>query len=745
MQDHDAGRGFERGDALPPHVLRRRSLGVFLIIMALAAALLLPLTVTAYRTQLRAVHALLELNQRNHAGLHAREYARILGMAASDLLYLSSRGVFLQVLREGAVAADHPLRGDLRMFSECKGSYAFISLYDHEGIPLIRIGHERGRAFVQDSADPRDDMKPEFVAQALEGDAESMHLSPLTLRMRGDAVASPPRPALSMARVLFDEASGLRGLLVIELHAEAMLLEVERMHLHVTGMPLLVNGSGYYLMGETASDEWGYLFAERADATLAKRDPEAWHQMQRGEQGQFHTARGLYSFARIFPAEHMIRMAGREPRQVPSDPDVVNPHGVWYAISYVPVADLEAKTADVRLVFTWSGILLSLAAVLLAWFGARFYGLRLTARHALQEANAQLSRTVQNLRRSYEEISTLNAMEDFIQSCDTVEELFTVVERYGQLLFPRDAGGFYVRLPRERMLEQVVRWGEAMETEPLVPEDACWAFRRDQPHRVPADDASLRCPHQAHTGPGGSLCLPMGAKGALIGMMHLKLGAVPGAPVQDGASRSLDDTLRLASSIAEHVALTLTNMQLRDELRAQSIRDPLTELFNRRYMEETFEREWRRAQRQRQPMGLILFDVDHFKQVNDTRGHEAGDLVLAGLGRLLRDLVRQEDVPCRYGGEEFMVIMPGSGLAAAEERAEHLRAAVEKLSLTYQGEPLHITISLGVVAFPVHGHSPDTLIHAADAALYAAKHAGRNCMRTPPPGRPVMARNQEEP
>jgi diguanylate cyclase (GGDEF)-like protein len=295
------------------------------------------------------------------------------------------------------------------------------------------------------------------------------------------------------------------------------------------------------------------------------------------------------------------------------------------------------------------------------------------------------------------------------------------------------------------MLEQVVRWGDAMETEPHVPEDACWAFRRDQPHLVPPDEESLRCPHQAHTGPQGSLCLPMGAKGALIGILHIKLGAASVQAEDKSAMRSMDDTMRLAGSISEHVALTLTNMQLRDELRAQSIRDPLTELYNRRYMEETFDREWHRAQRQRQTLAVILFDVDHFKQVNDSRGHEAGDLVLAGLGRLLRDLVRQEDVPCRYGGEEFIVIMPGADLASAEERAERLRAAVEQLTLTYQGEPLHVTISLGVVAFPVHGHAPDTLIHAADAALYAAKHAGRNCVRTPPASRPSGAASLEQP
>ena len=731
MEVNDQNHASPGETPVAPRLVRVRAFGVFLLITALAMALLLPLTLLAYRSQIRAVQALLELNQQNQAGLHEHEYAQMVGNATADLLYWSSRDALTQILRQGEAPESHPLHEEFLSFAEHRNNYASVTLFDSEGHPLISIGHERGHAFVRSSAMLASQPADGFVLDSLGGEPGSLHISPFTLRKRGEVVESPLRPTLSLARVLHDDATDTKGLLVLEMHGEGMLLEVERLHANVTGMPLLVNGDGYYLMGETSGDEWGFLFPQRREITLASRDSDAWARMQSKERDQFRSPRGLYTFVRIVPEEHMLRSAGIEPQLISAAEHIADPHSVWYSISFVPLADLNAKTAGVQLVFTWSGILLSLAALLLAWFGARFYGLRFTARYALEEANSQLSSTIYDLRRSYDEISLLNEMEDFIQSCDTVEELFTVVERYVRRLFPYDSGGLYILLPREHMLEQVVRWGDAMETEELVPEDACWAFRRDQPHMVPAGDDSLRCPHQAHTGPGGSLCLPMGAKGALIGMFHIKLRTAHVKHAVDGAERTFDDTLRLSSSISEHVALTLTNMQLRDELRAQSIKDPLTELYNRRYMEETFEREWHRAQRQRQTLAVILFDVDHFKQVNDTRGHEAGDLVLSGLGRLLRDLVRQEDVPCRYGGEEFIVIMPGADLETACERAERLRIAVEQLTLTYQGEALRITISLGVVAFPMHGQAPDTLIHAADAALYDAKHAGRNCVKTP--------------
>jgi diguanylate cyclase (GGDEF)-like protein len=165
---------------------------------------------------------------------------------------------------------------------------------------------------------------------------------------------------------------------------------------------------------------------------------------------------------------------------------------------------------------------------------------------------------------------------------------------------------------------------------------------------------------------------------------------------------------------------------LQSQLREQAIRDPLTQLFNRRYLQETLERELASAQRDLASLAVILLDIDHFKLTNDTHGHHAGDLMLQSLASILRDNTRQMDVACRYGGEEFVIVMPGAPLDAAEVRAEQLRVQFERLSVTYDSFILQATISLGVSAFPRHGSTGDALLHAADDALYAAKAAGRN-------------------
>jgi diguanylate cyclase (GGDEF)-like protein len=184
---------------------------------------------------------------------------------------------------------------------------------------------------------------------------------------------------------------------------------------------------------------------------------------------------------------------------------------------------------------------------------------------------------------------------------------------------------------------------------------------------------------------------------------------------------------QLAQTVADSVALALANLKLRETLRHQSIRDPLTGLFNRRYMEETLERETRRVARAQRPLGIIMLDVDRFKLFNDTFGHDAGDTLLRELGNFLRAHIRGEDVACRYGGEEFMLILPEASLAVTRERAEHLRDDIKHLHAQYHDQPLGaVMLSLGVAVFPDHGSTGEAVLKAADAALYRAKREGRD-------------------
>ena len=158
----------------------------------------------------------------------------------------------------------------------------------------------------------------------------------------------------------------------------------------------------------------------------------------------------------------------------------------------------------------------------------------------------------------------------------------------------------------------------------------------------------------------------------------------------------------------------------------QAIRDALTNIFNRRYLEDTLERELARASREVYPLCIVMMDIDHFKDVNDTYGHEAGDIVLKMLAQLVTTQSRQGDFVCRFGGEEFVLVMPNISIDIARERANNLHRSITTEIIPFRGQHLTITISMGISWFPAHGEKKEDLLRAADRALYAAKRAGRN-------------------
>ncbi len=186
----------------------------------------------------------------------------------------------------------------------------------------------------------------------------------------------------------------------------------------------------------------------------------------------------------------------------------------------------------------------------------------------------------------------------------------------------------------------------------------------------------------------------------------------------------MEQALKAANERLQAHVRKIESLQVR--LQEQAIRDPLTGLFNRRYLQETLDREIARAQRGDRPIGLIIMDIDHFKKVNDAHGHRAGDKMLKALGELLQANIRLEDIPCRYGGEEFVIVMPGATLEVAHDRAELIRARFEALRVPYGVDELSGTMSFGVAAYPVHGLNSDAILIRADRALYRAKQSGRN-------------------
>lgn len=333
-------------------------------------------------------------------------------------------------------------------------------------------------------------------------------------------------------------------------------------------------------------------------------------------------------------------------------------------------------------------------------------------------------RTVE-LEQRNREISLLAEMSNFLQSCATAEEAYGVISRTGQHLFPGTMGALFVYSASRNDLEALASWGGLTmnpDERVFAPEE-CWALRRGRVYLIEDPRTDILCRHVPSPLTGKYLCVPMIAQGEVLGVVHLR--RIP--PAAESADSAAPLKERLAVTLAEHAALALINLKLRDTLRNQSIRDPLTGLFNRRYMEETLVREILRAERGHKPLGAVMLDLDHFKHFNDTYGHDAGDLILREVGALLNAQFRAADVACRYGGEEFMLILLEMPLDIIRRRLDALRLGIKQLNTHHRGQSLGtITVSAGVAMFPENGATGEALLLAADRALYRAKAEGRD-------------------
>ncbi|HVO67848.1 MAG TPA: diguanylate cyclase [Syntrophales bacterium] len=351
---------------------------------------------------------------------------------------------------------------------------------------------------------------------------------------------------------------------------------------------------------------------------------------------------------------------------------------------------------------------------------------------ALQQANYKLHAMVYEYGLRNQRMSFFNQMSEKLQACISLEETYPIINQFIQKLFLSATGALYMLDSLGNELEAVTYWGKSLSGEKKFFLEDCRALQGRTMHIAVDSRLESCCRHLSVARGRSSICVPLLSQGEIIGMLnlqqHISRGSIPAKTIIDESPEGINEEVQqLATTVADYLALALSNIKLRDTLKQQAIRDPLTGLFNRRYMEETLSREIRRAERYRTPLGIIMVDLDHFRRFNNTFGHDAGDVVLQDMAKFLQNNIRMEDVACRYGGEEFTLIMPGASLDVTEKRAQTIREKVQHLQIYYNNKLLDsITLSLGVAVFPEHGSTGEEVIQAADVALYRAKHEGRN-------------------
>lgn len=346
---------------------------------------------------------------------------------------------------------------------------------------------------------------------------------------------------------------------------------------------------------------------------------------------------------------------------------------------------------------------------------------RKKAEKELHETQLQLAQRLDELVKYTEEIKSLSALTNMLQLSSNPMEAFGWIAQYSSRLFPMLSGALFMIRENTLDLEVQTSWGKpAIAAAPLYRHD-CWALRRGRLYRMSEPSAALACRHIGEPMPPATLCVPIAIQSQVIGLFYLQ--------ANDSAPVITEMHQQLALAVAEQIGLALANIQLSLELKELAVRDPLTGLYNRRYMQESLERELRRAERRGKTVGFIMFDLDHFRDLNARIGHPTLDSVLNELGHLIRSSVRGEDIACRYGGDEFLLILPEATLDVVEARAGELRERITTLSLRIEdGTSIAITASIGVACWPTHGKTIAEVLKVVDAAMYKSKGAGGNCV-----------------
>lgn len=332
--------------------------------------------------------------------------------------------------------------------------------------------------------------------------------------------------------------------------------------------------------------------------------------------------------------------------------------------------------------------------------------------------NEELAATVGALRRHEHDQTEIAKLSDLLQACQTTAEAYPIIAAAADRVFPKASGALARAEMGTHDLTRVAAWGPDQATLAEFLVDDCWALRTGQRREVEGPKGAIQCRHFSRAPLGPYICLPLAVQGETRGLLHVSLG-------EGGV---VDDDLRQSMQLfGDVVKLSLANINQRELLGRQALRDQLTGLFNRRYLVETLPREVRRAHRSGLPLTIAMLDIDFFKRFNDVYGHDAGDLVLSELGHVLRESLRAADIACRYGGEEFLVVLPDCDLAAARDRLARICQLVKGTKHVFRGQKLSpVTLSVGLATLSETLPDGESLITAADKAMYIAKTNGRD-------------------
>lgn len=344
----------------------------------------------------------------------------------------------------------------------------------------------------------------------------------------------------------------------------------------------------------------------------------------------------------------------------------------------------------------------------------------------IKRTSKKLTFSFNKLKNQTKELSLINEMNNALETSSSMPETLSMISLYSKKLLPFTAGILYLQNASANQLEATTEWNHPKLKRKIFTPQQCFGLRHGKMYSYISQEESIPCEHFENTNNlSPYFCVPLLAQNEVIGLLYLE---VTKSSIPENKIHHIIKTYNiLIINLAAQIALSISNMKLQNILKTRSTRDPLTNLYNRTYLNETLDRDIQRAKRKDISLAIVMMDLDLFKNVNDKYGHEAGDLVLREIGKLLLDKVRKGDIACRYGGDEFLLVFYDTSLEDALKRIEQLRSMISEMPFMHNGISFQVAASFGIAMYPKdESENFLKLIAAADKALYQTKRAGRN-------------------
>ncbi len=607
----------------------------------------------------------------------AQHFTRVFSAIVSDLFVLSGHSDFTEMLNDPDQDLNRHLYNisqEFLAFIDHKGVYDQIRYIDMNGEEMIRVNLNNGDPAITPKGKLQNKRGRYYFNETVTLGKNELFISPFDLNIENGVIEQPHKPMLRIAMPIIDHFNVNHGIVILNFLGQFLIDDLDTININASAHMLLLNMEGYWLKGMDASTEWGFMLPNGKDNTFQSRYPNVWHTISTTEQGSIFTEHGLFTYATVNPLLHGWKStSGKYRIKRPKTENINLSNYSWKVVSFVPTKSVIADTERLRAPMFIIGMILMIIWGMYALISSRAKEQKKSALKFIEEKDQRIHEIVDS----------------------AFDGIITIDEKGIISSFNPAASAIFGYAPKEII-------GKNIST--LTP----------SPHREMHDDYIT---HYIKTGEAHIIDQPREVeavrKDGSLFPMSLCVGA-----------RDYGDRWMFTGIVRD----ITERKQMEEELKKMAVTDALTGLYNRGYLNKSLDNEYRRCIRYATPLCLIILDIDHFKSVNDTHGHPAGDKVLINMASELKHQSRDIDIVTRYGGEEFVLILPQTDSKSGLILAERMRAAVEALQIPiHDGLSLNITISIGLVAMPETAtDSADHFLTIADRALYQAKDSGRN-------------------